>query len=80
MRKDDGFKVVLLNSNRASLLTDPYIADALGIASSTMLTDEHLRLQLGQAARVRSRSFSWDRHASELVEAIESVIGSPSRR
>lgn len=67
-------------AGEAALYADAHNADAFGDAIQSLLTDGDERVRLGQAARERSRKFSWERHAASLVEAIENVAESAARK
>jgi len=56
-------------AGNAALLVDPLDTDAIAGAIERVLDDRDLAGSLGEAARVRAASFSWERSA-ELVAAV----------
>ncbi len=66
---------VVGDDKKSGLLVPPRDAQALAHAISTLLKNDHLRQQMGQAARQRIlHLFSWERAARQLVEVYREVI------
>jgi glycosyltransferase involved in cell wall biosynthesis len=62
------------------ILVAPYDSEALAAAVLELVGDERLRRQLGSAAAVRAREFSWVGNAARCVSAYQAAIGTQARR
>ncbi len=62
------------------MLVPPSDAPALATALQTLYDDPELRLRLGNAARARSREFSPERTAAQIMEIYSSILSHRSRR
>ncbi|MEX2227527.1 MAG: glycosyltransferase family 1 protein [Dehalococcoidia bacterium] len=59
----------------AALLVDPLSQDDIREGLRRLLTDAHLRTELGQRGRERAAEFSWRRAADETHAVYERVLG-----
>jgi glycosyltransferase involved in cell wall biosynthesis len=59
----------------AALLIDPDSDDSLAEGLITLLSDGHLRAELGQAGRQRAQAYSWQRTAELTAEVYRRVLG-----
>jgi glycosyltransferase involved in cell wall biosynthesis len=57
----------------AALLVDPESVDDIAAGIVRLLEDERLRTQLRTAGLQRSREFTWQRTAAEVMEVLESL-------
>lgn len=57
----------------AAVLVDPLDVSAIAEGLTALLTDHALAERLRSAGRERARSFSWDRTASETLEAVRRI-------
>ncbi|MFT5036486.1 MAG: glycosyltransferase involved in cell wall biosynthesis [Candidatus Azotimanducaceae bacterium] len=64
----------ILTDGVHALLCDPNDLDSLSLAVKRILESEHLRTQLTQNARVRSREFSKEVVSKELTQILHEVI------
>lgn len=58
-----------------ALLIDPLDVEAIAGALDRLLRDRSLAAQLGEAARARAATFSWDRTAAIVTAAYRDVVG-----
>ena len=59
----------------AALATGPLLeVPALAAALATLAADPARRLRLGQAARVLSADYTWDRRAARLDDAFSAAV------
>jgi glycosyltransferase involved in cell wall biosynthesis len=59
----------------AALLVDPLDVDAIAGALQRLLHDPDLARRLGQTARERAATFTWERTAQTVVDAYTDVLG-----
>jgi glycosyltransferase involved in cell wall biosynthesis len=59
----------------AALLVDPLDVQAIAGALQRLLDDPELTARLGQAARARAATFTWERTAELVVAAYRDVVG-----
>jgi glycosyltransferase involved in cell wall biosynthesis len=64
-------------AGRAAVLVEPRDPSALAGALLTVLEDDGLRAQLGEAGRRRAAGFSWDDTADELARTYRLLTGEP---
>lgn len=57
----------------AGIMVNPYDVDALAEAMHTVLSDEHLQLNLRTAGLKRCRTFSWEKTAQETLNVYNEV-------
>lgn len=58
----------------SALIVDRYDVDAIADGLSSLANDGDLRRHLASAGRVHSRSFTWERAASETARVYEGVV------
>jgi glycosyltransferase involved in cell wall biosynthesis len=54
---------------------DPWQVDSIVQALATLLEDPNRRAALAERGRVRAASFSWERTAALVLEALERAAG-----
>jgi alpha-1,3-rhamnosyl/mannosyltransferase len=59
----------------AGLVVDPTDVDGLARAMERILRDDALTRRLGELARERAATFTWERTAASLVAAYEEAAG-----
>lgn len=64
----------------AACLTDPLSVDSIAAGIAGMLANEQLREKMIERGLRRSKDFSWDRCADEVLTFLESLARTPTKR